>query len=678
MTARRQLDEAAARWPLDIEQRALVEKSISQMSESQAAAVRALLADASMAVAGINGLRSSRQTAAERTNERKERLGAGRSASPPSLRQLENFVSALRDTDAALPEQEVEGFFRRYLVYAEEGNSPGLMVVGASAICAALLDARGERRPYAADLARRLLQEALPWASDSDRLWGLWAQSLVQMGAFAAAELLYWETVRRFPWNMHLWSQLIGVLRRLPGRADDALRIAMSASEDFPHSGAIKVQLAMLLANSGEASKISDAIRILASQIKRSKKIVYETSALAYVLANAKALTEDDLACVVNELREKPRLLGGIGHRLLSDHKAFAVAQRLWSRRVSDAPTDPISRSQLARAYASSGNPADLQTAISMLRKAVLDFPERVEVANHLAGVLAKTGISEDRDEAVSILRGAIQSHPEDLYARNQLVETLSASGLTSDIEEALYIVSETLRLNPRDQYASELMTVLSAGSDGVVDRPQSIQRERDQAEEHPDAADFGEEVPTDPSEVLPSEVVQLGTIRRLRFELESGAEEERKSTLQRLEEIIRQPNPSIYAELLAVREGILDDAVGPNNGFAFAFERALREEDVATLDELCKTYPRLEALIVVAKAIFGDRLAISEIQTAISSGDDALHPAVRVMRQRLRRHLSVVEGGASQDNVIEVKSEIRAALHDATEAFLFVDARAA
>jgi predicted Zn-dependent protease len=155
---------------------------------------------------------------------------------------------------------------------------------------------------------------------------------LAKVGAFEAAELVYWEGIRRFPWNAHLRSQLIQVLRHLPNQLNQALNLALESFRLFPDSGPLNTQFAIALSQSKDAANTSKAIDILSARLQDIKTLQYEASAMASILVEAEKenlLRDQDLTLLVQRLRDKPQLLGSVGYRLINDHRAFKLARRL-------------------------------------------------------------------------------------------------------------------------------------------------------------------------------------------------------------------------------------------------------------------------------------------------------------------------------------------------------------
>lgn len=420
-------------------------------------------------------------------------------------------------------------------------------------------------------------------------------------------------------------------------------------------------------------------IDILSERIRTADRLAYETSALASVLVDAAAsnlLTDKQLSLVVQRLREKPQLLGGISHYLLTHHKAFAVAQRLWSLRVGEVEDDAISWSQWAKAFAASGSKTAINQAVQILREAISKFHEHPSIRNHLAKLLVSTGAREDRKEALELLRETMKIAPEDIYARFQLAEALALSGDPAERQEAINLLEKAMSMDARKQYIKELFELILRTPEGTPITTKVTAEDSIEVSEDEELGEIAEEN-IDPAELIPADVVKLGTARRLRFKIENGLESEKKAALQEVHDLFRDA-PFAYAKLLAIRQGIWSPEQATPI-FAFAFERALRDRDEQSLENLSERFPRLAALSIVAKAILGDSASAAKIANLISADEKALHPAARALRRRMWPHLTVIKGGASVENILmENRDEVLEALYDANEAALYEPARAA
>jgi hypothetical protein len=169
------------------------------------------------------------------------------------------------------------------------------------------------------------------------------------------------------------------------------------------------------------------------------------------------------------------------------------------------------------------------------------------------------------------------------------------------------------------------------------------------------------------------AEVARLGAMRRLRSQLEFGLENERDVAIRELQRILREDPTFAYAELLAARYRIWEANGNDLPSFAAAFEDALATEDREKLEKLRARQPRLEALILVARAVLGDNEAVKEVELWLSAPQRSEEePAITGLYSGLRPILKVIEGGLStKDAIATMRERIIGALHDANEAIL-------
>jgi hypothetical protein len=117
------------------------------------------------------------------------------------------------------------------------------------------------------------------------------------------------------------------------------------------------------------------------------------------------------------------------------------------------------------------------------------------------------------------------------------------------------------------------------------------------------------------------ADIAEFATLARCR----RIANAESDDAVSEVKRILRDEPEFAYAQLLAARIGIWQQDSDVPPSFAAAFEQALSMRDRETLERLVERAPRLEALILLARAIFGDAAAqknISEwLRETASSG---------------------------------------------------------
>lgn len=168
----------------------------------------------------------------------------------------------------------------------------------------------------------------------------------------------------------------------------------------------------------------------------------------------------------------------------------------------------------------------------------------------------------------------------------------------------------------------------------------------------------------------------QLAKARSLGDRLSVGADMAAVADVRAL--LVEDPNFA-YAQLLAVRAGIWADEATELASVPAAFERALGEEDAESLAILAQRAPKLEALTLVARALFGDVEAKDRIADWLSeTATDEAGP-VTAMRPMLR----VILGGATDADGVATglssrRDKVLTVLRRANEALIDTDLIAA
>ena len=96
-------------------------------------------------------------------------------------------------------------------------------------------------------LAVDLAQQAFAWQPANVYVWILWREALATQGAFEAAELVGWESVRRFPEDPKQRTQLALLFADLPDGDANAEHLLRETIERFPDNVVARCQLAELL-----------------------------------------------------------------------------------------------------------------------------------------------------------------------------------------------------------------------------------------------------------------------------------------------------------------------------------------------------------------------------------------------------------------------------------------------
>jgi tetratricopeptide (TPR) repeat protein len=317
--------------------------------------------------------------------------------------------------------------------------------------------------------------------------------------------------------------------------------------------------------------------------------------------------------------------------------------------------------------------------------------PRNVQAYVQLANLLGRH--PDRRRDAENLYKQTINWFHENAYARTQLAELLI---LENRVPEALAVVDAAFAERAASTVSYALLARLQYHA-GQFDLAEDTVHEaleldpdgeglldlRDRLEHgHPLPLKSGafEPLPVLPVRSLEAETdwqadgaMRRGRIRRLRFNLETGADDAaRTDALDELNQILREDPTFAYAELLATRQGVWQAESHGLPSFASGFEDALRTEDREGLERLAELQPRLKALILVGRAVLGDEAAAKEIEAWLQVEHVADEPAIRVLQTGLKPVLALIEGGLSAfEAFASRRQEVMAVLHDANEASL-------
>ncbi|MBW4984320.1 hypothetical protein KZZ07_17405 [Mameliella sp. CS4] len=263
------------------------------------------------------------------------------------------------------------------------------------------------------------------------------------------------------------------------------------------------------------------------------------------------------------------------------------------------------------------------------------------------------------------VRREHVRRLPFDVDARNQLAEMLIA---LDRCEEARTIVDNCFPEGLADEATHSLRIRLTAHRDGIEaarhvaavaveefpeNRILADYAARIDREEKPGliAARYQATRPTSASDALTaSEVAEDRTVVRLRELASARALGERLMSGQddlavaEVRELLAEQPDFAYAQLLAVRAGIWAGEHAELPSVPAAFERALGDEDAEMLSRVTKRAPKLEALTLVARALFGDVDAQNRIADWLDESQTDESSPVADMRPRLR----IILGGAT------------------------------
>ncbi|MBF0335727.1 MAG: hypothetical protein HQL40_19150 [Alphaproteobacteria bacterium] len=240
-------------------------------------------------------------------------------------------VGVLRDIGQPLGilRPRVEALWSGHRGYADATGDVFYAVRTACNVGMKLLNAgdRSERAQRGA-LAVTLARAALDYAPTHAHAWALWRDGLAAQGALREAELVGWESIRRFPEDPQWRTQLASLLAEDLGRPEEAERLLRDTAALFPDNAVARTQLAGLLADLG---RLEEARALLVAAITTWPENMHSYTQLAILYADRLDRRSDAIAVLEQGLRQDPgdrpvaRLLDNArGGRRLAARKPLA------------------------------------------------------------------------------------------------------------------------------------------------------------------------------------------------------------------------------------------------------------------------------------------------------------------------------------------------------------------
>ncbi len=383
------------------------------------------------------------------------------------------------------------------------------------------------------------------------------------------------------------------------------------------------------------------------------------------------------------------RYLWSLWRDALAAEGALEAAELIGWEFVRRDPEHVEGRNQLATLLAETlHRPAE---AAALLRDTIAAFPDDPFARTQLATLLAET--LHRPAEAEALLRDTIAAVPDDSFARNQLAELLVAADRLGEAEavvDAAFAARATdaatyalrARLQSHRGLAQEAAATLREGVERLPPNPALRDYQRvlargrplrllraaqpQPAQAQPEAA----VAPADDPEK--DDLLRYGRLRRLRFRAGGADPVAGQAALEEVRAILRDEPTFAYAELLAARYGLQPAADDALPVFAVAFEQALAAGDLARLEALAQQQPRLQALILVARAVLGDEPAAWLVATLLNAppARDEARP-VTILRAGLRPIVAAANGAAIPQVMASRREAILRCLHDTNEAML-------
>jgi tetratricopeptide (TPR) repeat protein len=240
--------------------------------------------------------------------------------------------------------------------------------------------------------ARELARLALRFEPANVFAWALWRDALAAEGHLEAAELLGWETFRRFPENPQWRNQLALLLSDRLERPHEAESLLRETMRLFPDEVVSRNQLAMLL--SGRLGQPHKAESLLRETIRLfpddRKQMVVARTQLANIIGREAARLSEAIAILTEALSIEP-----------TNEIAQAMKQRLEQGRTTQPPkpaTSPLATS-ISVVAGLSDLPTDL-VAAARLRRALFRVHATDPQGREIAKLEVEKLLSEDENLA--------------------------------------------------------------------------------------------------------------------------------------------------------------------------------------------------------------------------------------------------------------------------------------
>jgi tetratricopeptide (TPR) repeat protein len=286
-------------------------------------------------------------------------------------------------------------------------------------------------------------------------------------------------------------------------------------------------------------------------------------------------------------------------------------------------------------------------------------------------------------DASVALGWETVHRFPNDPLMRNELAEVLIAMGQHEDALSLLEFAVEAGAFNAVT-YAILARLLADNGDIGAarsaIDRGLEIDTENAIPLQWRDSLDDGKPLPmvakarqrvldavgVDVHDNTILEFGRSGNLRRLRDRLNSD-----ESAVRELKEILNSDPTFAYAQILAARHQLWHASEQSLPPVAAAFEEALANEDLEKLKALTEQMPRLESLVLLARAILGDEVAARELADRLRSLSDADdEQAVEILRGRFEPVFALIDGGLEPAEAVNMcADQLRIAIYDTNEA---------
>lgn len=332
-----------------------------------------------------------------------------------------------------------------------------------------------------------------------------------------------------------------------------------------------------------------------------------------------------------------------IRNRKLDPLRSSVWAQNLARKVLAYEPSNPIAWG-LWRDALFSGGVYDASVALGW--ETVRRFPNNPFMRTELAEILIAL---DQPDEALNLLESTLKTP-----AHNSVTDTILARLLAhkGDLEAAHSAIDDGLAIDDGNTVLLQLRALLDEGKPLPL-----VATARNRAVNNVGVGFHDSTI---------VELERSGSLRRLRQRVQSDA-----SAVEELREILNSDPIFAYAQILAARHKLWHASEQVLPPVAASFEEALANEDLEKLIALTEQMPRLESLILLARAILGDKVAAREVADRLrnpNAADD--EQAIDILRSRFQPVFELIDGGLEPaDAVNKCSDQLRIAIYDTNEA---------
>jgi len=351
------------------------------------------------------------------------------------------ILEGMRDGEAfrALA-PKIDAVVRKNERYAMRTGDTLYLVRTACNIGMRLLRQRGDAPERRAAKARELARLALRFEPANVYAWALWRDALADEGYLEAAELIGWETIRRFPENPQWRNQLALLLADRLGRPQEAESLLRETMRLFSDDVVARTQLALLLAD--RLGRPQEAESLLRETMRLFSDNVVARTQLADVIGRDSARVGEAIAILNEALVIEPT------NRIAQNMKRRFERGR--TSRLPEAIAPPAVVAPAPAAAEVSDLPPEL-AGTARLRRALFHV---------------RTAPTEAREAAKREVEALLQGDENFAYARY----VAAAAGVTEPAADDTLLAAAYLAA-AREGSATALQPVLerARGIDGVV-----------------------------------------------------------------------------------------------------------------------------------------------------------------------------------------------------------------